>query len=180
VRLDGRDVFINRLGRWEDPVAVARAQAISAQIWSDYKEGTFDRSLLRYTPLVKGQQVGLLEAMQTLADSTHNARCCIHVLEAAMLLEVQKVNRAYKDLEGLVLGQIRQGSKGQGASLMGCRISSGCSCFKSMLKIKSDSDSNQADVGCCQSCIVINHSKDATCAITILSSVLIPVDAGIP
>ena len=79
VRLDGRDVFINRLGRWDDPVAVARAQAISAQIWSDYKEGTFDRSLLRYTPLVKGQQVGLLEAMQALADSTHNARC-IHAM----------------------------------------------------------------------------------------------------
>jgi integrase len=79
VRLDGRDVFINRLGRWDDPVAVARAQAISAQIWSDYKEGTFDRSLLRYMPLVKGQQVGLLEAMQALADSTHNARC-IHAM----------------------------------------------------------------------------------------------------
>ena len=79
VRLDGRDVFINRLGRWDDPVAVARAQAISAQIWSDYKEGTFDRYLLRYTPLVKGQQVGLLEAMQALADSTHNARC-IHAM----------------------------------------------------------------------------------------------------
>ena len=40
VRIDGHDVFINRLGRWEDPVAVARAQAISAQIWSDYQEGT--------------------------------------------------------------------------------------------------------------------------------------------
>jgi integrase len=79
VRLDGQDVFINRLGRWDDPVAVARAQAISAQIWSDYQEGTFDRSLLRYTPLVKGQQVGLLEAMQALADSTHNARC-IHAM----------------------------------------------------------------------------------------------------
>ena len=59
VRLDGRDIFINRLGRWDDPVAVARAQAISAQIWSDYQEGTLDRSLLRYMPLVKGQQVGL-------------------------------------------------------------------------------------------------------------------------
>ena len=27
-------------------------------------------------------------------------------VEAAMLLEVQKVNKAYRDLEGLVLGQI--------------------------------------------------------------------------
>ena len=29
LRLDGRDHFINRLGRWDDPVAQARGQAIS-------------------------------------------------------------------------------------------------------------------------------------------------------
>ncbi|KZR77211.1 hypothetical protein [Prochlorococcus marinus] len=28
VRLDGRDYFINRLGRWDDPVVQARGQAI--------------------------------------------------------------------------------------------------------------------------------------------------------
>jgi hypothetical protein len=38
-------------------------------------------------------------------------------VEAAMLLEVQKVNKAFRDLEGLVLGQIRQDSKGQEKSL---------------------------------------------------------------
>ena len=43
VRIDGRDAFINRLGRWSDPVAVAKAHAIAAQIWSDYCQGTFDR-----------------------------------------------------------------------------------------------------------------------------------------
>ena len=32
VRIDGRDVFINRLGRWDDPVAVANVHAIAAQI----------------------------------------------------------------------------------------------------------------------------------------------------
>jgi integrase len=37
VRIDGRDAFINRLGRWSDPVAVAKAHAIAAQIWSDYQ-----------------------------------------------------------------------------------------------------------------------------------------------
>ena len=42
VRLDGRDHFINRLGRWDDPVAVARAQALSARIWSDAKEVSLD------------------------------------------------------------------------------------------------------------------------------------------
>jgi len=74
VRIDGKDHFINRLGRWDDPVAVARAQSISAQIWSDYQEGTFDRSLMRYLPLVKGQQVGLLEALQANAEQTRQAR----------------------------------------------------------------------------------------------------------
>ena len=54
VRIDGRDAFINRLGRWDDPVAVARANAIAAQIWSDYQQGSFDRSLMAYQPLVNG------------------------------------------------------------------------------------------------------------------------------
>ena len=62
VRIDGRDVFINRLGRWDDPVAVAKAHAIAAQIWSDYQQGSFDRSLMAYQPLVNGKQVGLLES----------------------------------------------------------------------------------------------------------------------
>ena len=48
VRLDGRDHFINRLGRWDDPVAVARAQALSARIWSDAKTESLDQSLRRY------------------------------------------------------------------------------------------------------------------------------------
>ena len=46
VRIDGKDAFINRLGRWDDPVAVAKAHAIAAQIWSDYQQGSFDRSLM--------------------------------------------------------------------------------------------------------------------------------------
>ena len=58
VRIDGRDAFINRLGRWSDPVAVARAQAISAQIWSDFQQGTFDRSLMAYQPLINGKEIG--------------------------------------------------------------------------------------------------------------------------
>jgi hypothetical protein len=46
VRIVGKDAFINRLGRWSDPVAVARAQAVSAQISSDYQQGTFESSLM--------------------------------------------------------------------------------------------------------------------------------------
>lgn len=48
VRLGGSDHFINRLGRWDDPVAVAKAQALSARIWSDAKAGSLDLSLKRY------------------------------------------------------------------------------------------------------------------------------------
>ena len=53
MRIDGKDAFINRLGRWSDPV---EAQAISTQIWSDYQQGSFDRTLMAYQPLVDGRQ----------------------------------------------------------------------------------------------------------------------------
>ena len=66
MRLDGKDCFINRLGRWEDPVARARAQAIAAEIWRDYREGTLDWSLCRYKPLVKGQDPELVMALEDL------------------------------------------------------------------------------------------------------------------
>lgn len=99
VRLDSKDHFINRLGRWDDPVAVARAQAISAQIWSDYQAGTFDRSLLRYKPLVKGQQRGLLDAMEAIASSGHNARC-MHALQ--VVRRYGKPLRNHADVEVFV------------------------------------------------------------------------------
>ena len=100
VRVDGKDRFINRLGRWDDPVAVARAQAISAQIWSDYQAGTFDCSLLRYAPLVKGEQRGLLDAMEAIASSGHNARC-IHALQVVRRYGKPLRNRA--DVEAFVV-----------------------------------------------------------------------------
>ena len=75
MRIDGRDAFINRLGRWNDPVAVAvaNAHAIAAQIWSDYQQGSFDRSLMAYQPLVNGKQVGLLEALRVRAETKRQA-----------------------------------------------------------------------------------------------------------
>ena len=66
VRLEGQDHFINRLGRWDDPIAVAKAQAISAEIWRDYREGTLDWSLSRYKPLVEGKDPELLQALEDL------------------------------------------------------------------------------------------------------------------
>jgi integrase len=47
-------------------VARARAQAIAAEIWRDYREGTLDWSLCRYKPLVKGQDPELLKGLEDL------------------------------------------------------------------------------------------------------------------
>ena len=38
VRIDGEDKRIYRLGRWDDPVAVARAQAITAEMPKGIRE----------------------------------------------------------------------------------------------------------------------------------------------
>ena len=59
-RIDGRDAFINGLGRWSDSVAVARAQAISTQIFSDCQQRAFDHFLMPYLPLVERKQECLL------------------------------------------------------------------------------------------------------------------------
>ena len=48
MRLGGRDHFINRLGRWDELVAVARAQSVSERIWSDATAGILDGILNRY------------------------------------------------------------------------------------------------------------------------------------
>ena len=68
MRLEGKDCFINRLGRWDDPVARARAQAISAEIWRDYQQGQLDWSLNRYKPLVEGKDPELLKALESLME----------------------------------------------------------------------------------------------------------------
>ena len=64
VRLDGKDHFINRLGRFDDPVARAKALAISVEIWSDYQQGELDSTLNRYRPLVDGKDLDLLDALE--------------------------------------------------------------------------------------------------------------------
>ena len=53
VRIDGEDCRIYRLGRLDDPVAVVRAEAITAGIWSDMQRGELDKSLSRYRPHVE-------------------------------------------------------------------------------------------------------------------------------
>ena len=43
------------------------AKAISAQLWSDYQQGTIDRSLMACQPIINGKEVGLLEALRVRA-----------------------------------------------------------------------------------------------------------------
>ena len=74
VRISGKDHFINRLGRWDDPAAVAKAQVLSAQIWSDYQSGGFDKSLRIYQPLVNGSDVALLELLRVNAEMRRQKR----------------------------------------------------------------------------------------------------------
>ena len=74
VRLEGKDYFINRLGRFDDPVARARALAISAEIWSDFQRGDLDQTLNRYRPLVDGKDLDLLEGLKELMERTKQAR----------------------------------------------------------------------------------------------------------
>ena len=73
LRLDGRDHFINRLGRWDDPVAQARGQAICAELWRDAQQGDLDLSLNRYCPLVEGQDQDLLDALRSLSEENRKA-----------------------------------------------------------------------------------------------------------
>ena len=74
VRLEGKDHFINRLGRFDDPVARARALAISAEIWSDFQLGDLDQTLNRYRPLVDDKDLDLLDGLKQLMDRTKQGR----------------------------------------------------------------------------------------------------------
>ena len=70
LRLDGRDHFINRLGRFDDPVAQAKGQAICAEIWRDSQQGDLDLSLNRYRPLVEGRDQDLLDSLRSIPPAT--------------------------------------------------------------------------------------------------------------
>ena len=74
MRLDGRDHFINRLGRWDDPVAQAKGQAICAEVWRDAQQGYLDLSPNRYRPLVEGRDQDMLDALRSLAEEKKQAR----------------------------------------------------------------------------------------------------------
>ena len=74
IRIDGKDAFINRIGRWDDPAAIARASAISARIWSEWCDGTFDHTLRSYQTTSEREDKGLLNALKHLAESNRQGR----------------------------------------------------------------------------------------------------------
>ena len=57
LRLDGWVYLINRLGRFDDPIAQDRGQAICAEIWRDAQQGDLDLSLNRYRPNETGNKI---------------------------------------------------------------------------------------------------------------------------
>ena len=50
VRVGGVDHFINRLGKYHNPVDIAKAHTLSQKIWLDYQTGNLDTSLESYPP----------------------------------------------------------------------------------------------------------------------------------
>ena len=72
VRIDGKDAFINRLGRWSDPVAVARHTP---------------------SPPKSGATGGFQVKTITIRLSD---------VEAAMLIEVRKNDKGFRDLNELL------------------------------------------------------------------------------
>jgi len=99
VRMDGNDAFINRLGSWSDPAAIAKASAISARIWADYCSGTLDKTLRSYQPTSEHQDQDLLQALHRLALSNRQGRT-IHAYRT--LLKYGKTLRNRKDVDAFI------------------------------------------------------------------------------
>ena len=100
VRIDGSDAFINRLGSWSDPTAIAKASALSAQIWSDYCSGCFDPSLRSYQLSNDRHDSNLLSALHQQAERNRQGRT-IHAYRT--LLNYGKTLRNRKDVDAFVL-----------------------------------------------------------------------------
>jgi integrase len=106
VRIDGSDGFINRLGSWSDPAAVAKASALSARIWSDYCSGILDKTLRSYQTSSDHQDKGLLEGLHQLAISNRQGRT-IHAYRT--LLKYGKTLRNRQDVDAFIVWMQQQG-----------------------------------------------------------------------
>jgi integrase len=108
VRIEGNDAFINRLGSWSDPAAVAKASALSARIWSDYCSGSFDKTLRTYQSSSDHQDKQLLEGLHHLALKNRQGRT-IHAYRT--LLKYGKTLRNRKDVDSFIVWMQQQGLK---------------------------------------------------------------------
>ena len=101
LRLDGRDHFINRIGRFEDPVAQAKGQAICAEIWRDAQQGDLDLSL-ESIPLHwwRVETKDLLDALRSLAEEKRQARVT-HAYRVVKRFVLPIRTRAEVDLQPL-------------------------------------------------------------------------------
>ena len=71
VRVGGVDHFINRLGKYHNPIDFAKAQSLSQKIWLDYQTGNFDTSLESYRPAdPNAADKSLVELLSDLLAST--------------------------------------------------------------------------------------------------------------
>ena len=106
VRINSNDAFINRLGKWSDPTAVAKASALSARIWADFCSGSFDATLRTYQASGDRQDTELLSALQRLAESTRQGRT-IHAYRT--LKKYGKTIRTKDDTRDFVIWMQNQG-----------------------------------------------------------------------
>ena len=100
VRINGVDYFINRLGRYTDRVAFARAQALSQKIWLDYQTGNLDTSLDSYRPSDPNcADQSLVELLEQLLQSTGHGQVR-HTLR--LVQQYKKPLRTHDEVSGFL------------------------------------------------------------------------------
>jgi len=110
VRINGNDAFINRLGSWNDPTAIAKASALSARIWADYCSGIFDPTLRSYQASGDREDTELLSALKILAEQTRQART-VHAYRT--FKKYGKTIRTKEDTHSFVLWMRSRGLQNQ-------------------------------------------------------------------
>jgi site-specific recombinase XerD len=135
--IDGKDAFINRIGRWENPAAIARAHAISSRIWSDWCDGTFDQTLRSYQTTSERQDTGLVNGLKHLAESNRQGRT-IHAYRT--IQRYGRTMRTRSDVDDFIAWMQQQGLKNRTIIGILCecrRVLPGCkSLFTCKLKIE--------------------------------------------
>ena len=88
LRPDGRDYFINCVGRFDDPVAQARGQAICAEIWRDAQQGDLDVAE-SIPPIGRGTRPGFARCPQVIGrgEEAGKGDACLSGGEAVWLAD---------------------------------------------------------------------------------------------